>query len=216
APAPPPSAPPCAAGRPPGWSRSRCRAPRRRGPSPATPGRPSATTPAARAGRARRWRRPGRADGGGRWRCRRARPATRCAPRARRSDPRPPARALAPPARSAGCAWRSPALEARLALLQEGGDALAVVGRLATAEVRHGLAVEHGAEVGGEREVHVLLHVAVADERPVRDARGDLAHLVQEGVVREDAVHEPERRGLLGRDEVGQEEELLRLGRADP
>src|SRR5713226_3068793 len=121
--------------------------------------------------------------------------------------------------RATSAIWRmcmSATLEARLALLEEGGDAFAMVGRLATAEMRHGLAVEHGAEVGRQRQVHVLLHVPVADQRAVRDALRDPPHLAREGVVREDPVHEPEAGRFVGRDQFGQEEELLCLGRPDP
>src|SRR4029077_20463801 len=134
--------------------------------------------------------------------------------RARRRDRPRRAPARVRRARSAGCT--SAALKARLALLEEGGDAFLVVRGLSAAEVRHRLAVERAPEVAAERRVHALLHVPVADERPVRDPPRDLADLVEKPILRDDAVHEPEPEPSARGEDVGEEEELLRLRRADP
>src|SRR5262249_32309860 len=110
----------------------------------------------------------------------------------------------------------SPSLEPRLTLLEEGGHALAVVFRQAATQMRDRLAVEKRAEVARRGDVHVLLHVAEAHERSMRDAVRDAAHLGGERVAREDAVHEPEPGRLVRGEELRQEEQLLRLCRPDP
>ena len=61
------------------------------------------------------------------------------------------------------------AREPRRPLLHERGDALLVVVRLAATNVRDGLAVEDGPEVRGDREVHVLLHPAIAHHRTMSE-----------------------------------------------
>src|SRR5262249_46082234 len=104
---------------------------------------------------------------------------------------------------------RSPPLESWLALLEEGSHTLAMVLRLAAAQMRDRLAVEERAEVARRGDVHVLLHVAEAHERSMRDAACNAAHLGEKRVAREDAVHEPEPRRLVGGEEIRQEEELL-------
>src|SRR5581483_3099752 len=100
--------------------------------------------------------------------------------------------------------------------LEERRHALAVVLRLTTAEMRDRLTIEERAEVARRCEVHVLLHVTVADEGPMRDPARDLAHLRRENVLREHPVHEPEAQRLFGADQLREEEELLRLRGTDP
>src|SRR5215813_315023 len=91
-----------------------------------------------------------------------------------------------------------------------------MVFRQAATQMRDRLAVEERAEVARRGDVHVLLHVAEAHERSMRDAVRDAAHLGDERVAREDTVHEPEPRRLVGGEELRQKEQFLRLCGPDP
>lgn len=50
----------------------------------------------------------------------------------------------------------------------------------------------------------------------MRDAAREIAHFGEERIAREDPVDEPEPRGLVGREELRQKEELRRLRGPDP
>src|SRR5262249_58506864 len=78
------------------------------------------------------------------------------------------------------------------------------------------VAVEERAEVARRGDVHVLLHVAEAHERSMRDAVRDAARLGDERVARKDTVHEPEPRRLVGGEKLRQKEQFLRLCGPDP
>ena len=53
-------------------------------------------------------------------------------------------------------------------------------------------------------------------ERSMHDAAREIAHFGEERIAREDPVDEPEPRDLVGREELRQKEELLRLRGPDP
>ena len=91
-----------------------------------------------------------------------------------------------------------------------------MVFRQSTTQVCDCLAVEEGAEVARRGDVHVLLNVAEAHERSMRDAVRDAADLGDERVAREDTVHEPEPRRLVGGEKLRQKEQFLRLCGSDP
>src|SRR5499433_1260798 len=122
----------------------------------------------------------------------------RYSPRLPRCCRRPPApRARANP----GCRGAGPrdsaSFELRLALLHEGARRLAMVLGHAGAGVVPGLEIElvlERARLGG---VHVALHVAEGDARPVRDLPRERHRLLLELAVGNDAVDDAERQGLV-------------------
>src|SRR5436190_19257821 len=91
-----------------------------------------------------------------------------------------------------------PAVEARLAFVDEGLSGFAVVlGEPGVRMVGH-FQVHAFTQLAGYGAVQVLLHVAVSDRRPLRQPAGALHDLPFEVDGREDGVDDPEPLGFLG------------------
>src|SRR5919199_766958 len=92
---------------------------------------------------------------------------------------------------------RLPAGEVGVTLLEERGDALPVVLRVATEGLAHGLSFEGGGEVTLEAPVQDLFHPAQRLRRQPRESLRERRGLFFELLIRDDPVDEPDAVGFL-------------------
>jgi hypothetical protein len=106
-------------------------------------------------------------------------------------------------------------MEDGLALLDERRGRFVMILSRARPRVMPGLQVEQLLERAGLGRVEIALHVPVADAGAAGEPPGEPERFVFELSIRDYPVHESDRQGSLGVQQLGREVQLARLGRTD-